>query len=104
MTKPNGNKKREGTLTIIVSMKPEQTKHIGKAIAILAPVVSGHSPQSAGHVEQPSSSSQKPSPHTGQKEGDIRILEKKLSSELRCEFIHKNRWLLIRGCLCKVRE
>jgi len=47
-----------------VKMKPVQTKHIGKAIAVLASADSGHSPQSAGQIEQPSSSSQKPSPQT----------------------------------------
>lgn len=58
-----GNK-REQVLTMTVKIKPVQTKHIGKAIAILISTERGHSPQSAGHIKQPSSSSQKPSPQT----------------------------------------
>lgn len=57
-------KRREGILTMTVKMQPVQTKHIGKAIAILASADSGHSPQSAGQIEQLSSSLQKPSPQT----------------------------------------
>lgn len=55
---------REQVLTMTVKMKPVQTKHIGKAIAILTSTERGHSPQSAGQIEQSSSSSQKPSPQT----------------------------------------
>lgn len=48
-----------------VKMKPVKIKHVGKAIAILTSVDSGHSPQSTGQIEHPSSfSSQKSSPQT----------------------------------------
>lgn len=61
-------------------MKPVQTKHIGKAIAILASADSGHSPQSAGQIEQPSSSSQKLSPQTDKKRKHISEYFKAVSS------------------------
>lgn len=59
-------------------MEPVQTKHIGRAMAILISVVKGHSPQSAGHMEQLSSSSQMSSPQTEHKEKEpTSILEER---------------------------
>lgn len=62
-----------------VRIKAAQTKHIGKAIAILTSVANGHSPQSAGQVEQPSSSSHASFPQTARGE---KAVSKKIKEDI----------------------